>query len=72
MSVSERAYSISAYVAGGFTSLFGVLTWQQWGIAVGIVCTVLTLVVNMRHKRRMEALRKKELEIMERRVCKDG
>jgi hypothetical protein len=61
MSIGEKAFDWVAYTASAVVAGIGVMTWQEWAAAVGIVTAVLTFVVNAWHKRRMVQLREREV-----------
>lgn len=46
----EKGASLSAYLSGVVTSLFGVVTLQDFAVWVGIVATVATFAVNWYYK----------------------
>jgi hypothetical protein len=61
MGKMEKHSSVSAYIAAGFTALFGGITLQDVALVVGILTAVGTFVINWYYKER-EADRFERLE----------
>lgn len=64
--MSEHATTAS-YTAAGFTTTWGLLTVQEWGIVAGIVIGVATWATNAYYRRR-ESERRAVLDDLDRQI----